>query len=226
MLTCLNRCKICEHQAIDCQVSPWTAYTPCSVSCGVGSASRSRTVTEPAKYGGRCTTALLSIARCAPGDCPVDCVLSEWSNYGTCSTTCGGGLQTRTRTVVVARRHGGAWCGAKSQTKACNTNRCPLCSSGTWYLGLTGLSCDAVCSMQGSKTCDQSQLTAVTTVEDLQYVASQVVDSNCSAFSTGAGYASQPFKSFGACYTTSWNVSPTCQATDANSQRFCCCVSA
>ena len=50
-----------------------------------------------------------------------DCEWDGWIN-GTCSVTCGGGMQTNTRTVLT----GGANCtGASTVIEGCNTFECP-----------------------------------------------------------------------------------------------------
>src|SRR5204863_312668 len=50
-----------------------------------------------------------------------------WSSFGTCSTTCGSGIQTRTCTQP-APSNGGAPC-TGSSTQACNTDACPAGST-------------------------------------------------------------------------------------------------
>jgi len=62
---------------------------------------------------------------------PVDCVVSDWGPYGACSASCGGGTQTRTRTITTPASNGGAACPALSQSQACNVQACQSQASGT-----------------------------------------------------------------------------------------------
>jgi hypothetical protein len=55
---------------------------------------------------------------------PVDAVVSQWSAWGPCSKNCGGGTQTRTRTVLAAARNGGNT-PVLTETQPCNTGSCP-----------------------------------------------------------------------------------------------------
>ena len=55
----------------------------------------------------------------------VDCEWDDWI-IGECSKTCGGGLMTKTRQVLVNEDNGGNACvGSNSVTESCNDNECP-----------------------------------------------------------------------------------------------------
>jgi hypothetical protein len=55
---------------------------------------------------------------------PVDCVVSDWGDWGTCSADCDGGTQSRTRTIVTPAANGGAACPVLEETRACNEDPC------------------------------------------------------------------------------------------------------
>lgn len=76
---------------------------------------------------------------------PVDCKVSEWSDWGACSKECGGGTQSRTRTVTTPAANGGTPCPTLSDTQPCNTQDCPTMVLTTKNTG--DLSCDAYCQM-------------------------------------------------------------------------------
>lgn len=109
---------------VDCVVSAWSAFSACSAACGGGTQTRTRTVVTPAANGGAACPVLEEMQSCNEQPCPVDCVVSDWSEWGTCSATCGGGTQTRTRTVVTPAAFGGAPCPAMSEYQSCNTQPC------------------------------------------------------------------------------------------------------
>lgn len=54
---------------------------------------------------------------------PIDCELSEWTNWSTCSVTCGaGGFSEKYRQVLVEPMNGGKACARKlTKRKRCNT---------------------------------------------------------------------------------------------------------
>ena len=55
----------------------------------------------------------------------MDCEWSEWS-IGECTTTCGGGIQIKTRTSIIEAAYGGKECdGASNMTEDCNIQNCP-----------------------------------------------------------------------------------------------------
>jgi len=51
----------------------------------------------------------------------IDCRVSEWSEWSDCSTNCGIGEATRTRTIIHPPANGGRECGDLEQTKVCRT---------------------------------------------------------------------------------------------------------
>lgn len=57
----------------------------------------------------------------------VDGGYSSWTNWGTCTVSCGGGTQVKTRRCdSPTPQYGGAQCvGASSETQNCNTHNCP-----------------------------------------------------------------------------------------------------
>nr|XP_002130788.3 complement component C6 [Ciona intestinalis] len=64
---------------------------------------------------------------------PVNCAVSNWSGWGTCSRSCATGSQSRTRGITRHPAHGGSGCGALSQSRSCNRHKCPIhCRWGNW----------------------------------------------------------------------------------------------
>jgi hypothetical protein len=61
-----------------------------------------------------------------------------WTEWSTCSKTCGGGTQRRTRTITTPASGGGTACGETEQTRDCNTQACVSptsfngCTPGFW----------------------------------------------------------------------------------------------
>jgi hypothetical protein len=67
--------------------------------------------------------------QCNRQRCPIDCVVSPWTTFNTCSsggnvTKCGTGTTTRTRTIVQAPNFGGKVCPNLAHTQDCNTHAC------------------------------------------------------------------------------------------------------
>lgn len=114
---------------VDCEVGAWSAWGACSETCGGGTQTRTRAILTPPANGGAACPALSEAQACntqpCEGEPSVDCVVDVWSAWGACSAPCGGGTQTRTRSVLTPAANGGAACPTLGETQACNTQDCP-----------------------------------------------------------------------------------------------------
>ncbi|XP_019904855.2 hemicentin-1 isoform X2 [Esox lucius] len=128
--------------------SEWTAWGPCSVSCGVGAHRRLRQCNNPlpANGGRHCTDSDTETRSCQGKPCPVDGNWSEWSSWEECSSTCGQGNRTRVRTCTnPPAQHEGRPCEGKAvEAVVCNIRPCPV--SGNWGTWLPWSSCSETCS--------------------------------------------------------------------------------
>lgn len=64
----------------------------------------------------------------------IDCV-GSWSEWSTCSKSCGSGIQTQTYTITTQSANGGNTCSDPQgavKTQACNEQHCPIDCVGTW----------------------------------------------------------------------------------------------
>lgn len=127
----------CNKQACgtDCVVSNWSAWTTCTRTCGGGSRSRTRSVVSQPQNGGVACPELQQFEVCNQQECvgPQPCLLSDWSDFGTCNKVCGGGTMTRTRYVLQPAMNGAPACEPTSQDVPCNTQACAQdCVLGEW----------------------------------------------------------------------------------------------
>jgi len=98
-----------------------------------------------AEHGGKeCEGALDASEECKEKECPVQCTLSDWTPWGACSTTCGKGSRSRSRTVTTEAKHGGKECeDALEASEDCKERECPIdCAMNTWG---DWSACSAVC---------------------------------------------------------------------------------
>jgi len=127
---------VTESDVVDCAVTEWIDGA-CSVPCNAGATGGIRQLTREvvvgaSLYGAACP-ALNASMRCNQIECPVDCVLSEFSEYSRCSKECGGGVQTRTRSKLTLPLNGGQSCQTLQETQPCNTGSCDRdCSLTPW----------------------------------------------------------------------------------------------
>merc|ERR1719262_1006852 len=107
----------------DCEEGDW-AIGECSEECGGGERTNTREIISPARAGGAECGVLLEKESCNMQPCPIDCVVGEWSEYGMCSSPCGGGIMTRVRQPLTDAEHGGEPCGDLSEALECNVFAC------------------------------------------------------------------------------------------------------
>lgn len=77
-----KKCCGTHDRGADCVTSDWSAFSPCTLSCGPGGVStRSRTIVTPAGKDGRPCGTLKEVITCPDIPCPVDCKMTGWSSY-------------------------------------------------------------------------------------------------------------------------------------------------
>ncbi|XP_074654579.1 SCO-spondin-like [Tubulanus polymorphus] len=111
---------------VDGVPSEWSAWTYCSASCGQGQVHRLRSCVGPF-YGGKpCKQKMKDSLNCTIKPCPVNGEFSQWSSWGSCNETCGGGFRFRNRSCDGPYFGGIACQGLFVDEKQCNTHNCPV----------------------------------------------------------------------------------------------------
>ncbi|KAL4226916.1 hypothetical protein ACF0H5_014894 [Mactra antiquata] len=148
-----------QHCPVDGSWSNWSVYSKCSTSCGNGTHSRTRTCDFDPRYdqGQNCTGSSVQNGNCWAGYCPVDGVWKDWTSWQSCSVTCGGGTQERSRTCFhpVDRPIGENCTGPDTESQSCGTNFCPV--DGTLSLWTSWTACPVTCGGDiqiRNRTCD------------------------------------------------------------------------
>uniref|UniRef100_A0AAX7VHB7 Spondin-1 n=1 Tax=Astatotilapia calliptera TaxID=8154 RepID=A0AAX7VHB7_ASTCA len=117
----VEKCMMPECHTIPCMLSPWSEWSECSVTCGRGIRTRQRMLkSDPAE----CTEELEQTEKCMLPECPVDCMVSEWTEWSECNKTCGKGHTIRTRMIKVEPQFGGSYCPETIQRKKCKLRKC------------------------------------------------------------------------------------------------------
>jgi hypothetical protein len=149
----------------DCAKDPWGDWDQCTASCGDGTRSRTRSVTQASHDGANCTVPASGASFtwadgtgntpgitgtetqtkiCHERPCPIDCDESDWDDTASCTKTCGGGKRTQYRRIKIAPQYGGKACGALTNVTDCNQNPCPTdCEVSKWS---AWGSCSKTCS--------------------------------------------------------------------------------
>mmetsp|Transcript_10485 Transcript_10485/g.18949 ORF Transcript_10485/g.18949 Transcript_10485/m.18949 type:complete len:841 (+) Transcript_10485:111-2633(+) len=145
----LVQAKSCNTEPCGCHWGAWSEWDAafCSVTCGGGTKVRTR------EKAGACSSDEQGLTEsqqrsCGEIPCPINCVWADWREWGsggTCSASCGGGVQTRTRFFRPAYFAGLPCDGNSSETRVCNDQPCPVdCELGDWADWQDGM-CSASC---------------------------------------------------------------------------------
>uniref|UniRef100_A0A8C8IN39 Spondin-1 n=1 Tax=Oncorhynchus tshawytscha TaxID=74940 RepID=A0A8C8IN39_ONCTS len=118
----VEKCMMPECNTILCMLSPWSDWSVCSVTCGKGVRARQRMLKSPDL--GECTEELEQVERCMQPECPMDCMVSEWTEWSECNKSCGKGHTIRTRMVKLEPQFGGEPCSETVQRKKCKIRKC------------------------------------------------------------------------------------------------------
>ncbi|XP_035284015.1 adhesion G protein-coupled receptor B2-like isoform X3 [Anguilla anguilla] len=143
----LRESRVCNN-TVTCPVhglwEEWSPWSLCSVTCGRGSRTRTRSCVAPQHGGKTCGGPELQSKLCNIAVCPVEGQWWDWSSWSRCSVSCGGGVQHRQRRCRVSV-HGWTECrGAHAETRQCSSQDCG--GGGNWGSWNQWGSC--------SKTCD------------------------------------------------------------------------
>ncbi|XP_071138604.1 uncharacterized protein [Mytilus edulis] len=162
-----NNCSHAEDVGIKCfgkyvesgNWGEWSVWDSCRPSCGLGHQTRRRRCNSPIpSAGGRdCNGQNSQWQRCKLAVCQVDGEWSKWSSWNTCSATCNGGIQDRTRTCDnPTPSDGGRYCYERSiESRLCNIIGCEI--HGQWGSWQEWESCNTTCEhgfKNRSRDCD------------------------------------------------------------------------
>eukprot|EP00397_Hematodinium_sp_SG-2012_P004784 GEMP01004798.1.p1 GENE.GEMP01004798.1~~GEMP01004798.1.p1 ORF type:complete len:1067 (+),score=271.95 GEMP01004798.1:195-3395(+) len=153
----------CGGNTQDCVLSDWCTWTECSKTCGGGTHRRERSIVKESLNGGRgCIGDLVDVAPCNAHHCGdvVNCQVTSWGNWETCSVSCDGGQQVRNRSVKTQAANNGTPCNESLQEiRGCNTDACGSRQDCKWGEWSEYSACSESCS-GGHKNRDRSIMIA------------------------------------------------------------------
>lgn len=137
-------CQGAFSEETDCNVSPcpidgvwedWSGWSECSELCGPGFSERTRSAAvEPANGGIPLIGPGIESKECEVKPCPVECVMSAWTESHPCDVSCGGGRKQEQRYVTRSPKHGGDVCPTNDMRWVeCNTAPCPVNCEATFW---------------------------------------------------------------------------------------------
>ena len=108
-------------------MSDFGLWSNCTLACGGGVQTRSKTILRHGEYGGHECPGTDQVQPCNEQPCPVDCQVTQWSSWSECSVSCGGGMTYQARSIKQQPSFGGAACPSPlNKTAPCNVFPCFL----------------------------------------------------------------------------------------------------
>ena len=133
----------------------WISWGRCTLSCGGGIRTRTRTCNPPRNNGRQCSGPSSQTNSCPFRPCPVNGSWRHWGSWSSCSRSCGGGRKKRSRSCKHPR-HGGNPCrGQSSDSRSCKHHSCPI--DGTWHHWRSWGGCSRTCgggTKRRSRSCN------------------------------------------------------------------------
>ncbi|XP_052211949.1 thrombospondin-1-like isoform X2 [Dreissena polymorpha] len=143
-LVCPRTCNLCNYA--NGNWADWSSWSTCTITCGSATQMRTRTCTNPAPttYGRNCEGQSSDYRSCVKDECPVDGNWGTWSTWGSCSATCGVGIQRRNRYCdnPPPARFGDHCFGDSVDDRICMPRGC---SDGGWTTWTNWNSCTVRC---------------------------------------------------------------------------------
>jgi len=102
----LSRTKKCNQKKcpVNCEMSEWSGWSKCTADCEGGVRSHTRSLMVKPKNGGLSCNTNEETEACNTMSCDRDCMLARWNAWTPCSVACGGGLQSRSKHVLIPTR--------------------------------------------------------------------------------------------------------------------------
>lgn len=153
---CRRFCGLCNY--VNGKWSSWFSWSNCHVTCGIGTQSRVRNCSEPSPSGGGhvCAGHSQETQKCTMEQCPIHGSWADWTPWGSCSASCGIGLQRRDRSCSnpYPSRFGDHCFGDARDDEICLSS---ACQDGGWADWSTWSTCSRTCGdgiQTRSRTCD------------------------------------------------------------------------
>ncbi|XP_006028011.1 spondin-1 [Alligator sinensis] len=128
-----------DEDGSTCMMSEWITWSPCSVSCGMGTRSRERYVKQFPEDGSMCKVPTEETEKCIVNEecAPSSCLVTEWGEWDECSASCGMGMKKRYRMIKMTPADG-SMCktetteAEKCMMPECHTIPCMLSPWSEW----------------------------------------------------------------------------------------------